>query len=87
MWRYVSGVGGLESDRTKLMDEEAVEKFAEHVVGGDAVFIPSHLTKAMVATGVCVGAGAISLLAGGYALWEYKKVTFEEVAAMVKPPK
>lgn len=66
---------------------DEVEKFTEHVVGGDAIFIPSHLTKALLATGVAVGAGVISVVAGGYAFWEYRKVTFEEVAAMVKPPK
>lgn len=48
-----------------------------------AVFVPSHLTKALLATSVAVAAGGISLLAGGYAMWEFRKVNLEEVTAMI----
>lgn len=49
----------------------------------DVVFIPSHLTKALVATGVSMGAIGLALASGGYAIWQYKKVTLEEVKALV----
>lgn len=51
------------------------------------VFIPSHLTRALVASGVALVATGVALLSGGYAAWEFKQVTVEEVVAFVKPPK
>lgn len=55
----------------------------DKVVEGGAVFIPSHLTKALLATGVAIFAGAISIGAGAYARHEFRRVTTEEIAAMV----
>lgn len=59
--------------QTPIMDERVV-------------FIPSHLTKALVATGVALAAGGLSFVAGSYALFEFKRVRVEEIAAMIKPP-
>lgn len=65
--------------------DEKLDKIAEETFG-NAIFIPSHFFKALVATGVAVGAGGISVLAGAYALRELKRTTVEEIAAMIKPP-
>lgn len=67
------------------MDEE-VEKIVETVFEGSAVFIPSHLTKALVATGIAVASAGLSFVAGSYAMFEFKRVRVEEIAAMIKPP-
>jgi hypothetical protein len=46
----------------------------------DAVeFIPSHLTKGLVA-------GAVTLVSGAYAAYQFKQVTIEEVLAFLRPP-
>lgn len=50
---------------------------------GDAVFIPSHLTMGLVATGVAVAAGGLSLLATGYALNQFRKVDLDEIKAII----
>jgi hypothetical protein len=44
------------------------------------VFIPSHLTRGLVA-------GAISVCTGVYALYQFYQVTPEEVLAFIRPPK
>jgi hypothetical protein len=44
------------------------------------VFVPSHLTLGLLA-------GAISLVTGLYAFYEFSQVELEEVVAMVSPPK
>lgn len=67
------------------MDDE-IEKVAEKVFDGDLVFIPSHFFRALVASGVAVGAGGLSALAFAYAVREFKRTTVEEVVAMIKPP-
>lgn len=51
---------------------------------GKAVFYPSHLTKALLAAGIALGAGGVSIMAGGYALYELRRVRVEEVRAMIK---
>jgi hypothetical protein len=50
---------------------------------GEAIFVPSHLTKALVATGIAAAATGVALLSGGYALFQYRQVTLDEVKAMV----
>lgn len=46
-------------------------------------FIPSHLTKGLVATGIFLGASAVAIGAGAYAVWEFKQVKAEEILAML----
>lgn len=46
-------------------------------------FIPSHLTKGLVAAGLSVGASAVALGFGLYALHELKQTTAEEVLALL----
>lgn len=65
--------------------DEKLEKYVEETFG-NAVFVPSHFTRALVATGVAIGAGGISAIATAYALRELKRTTVEEIAAMIKPP-
>jgi len=67
------------------MDEE-LDKVKE-VVFGRPVFIPSHLTRALIAGGVALGAGGIAVVSGAYAVFEFRRTNFEEVAAMIKGPK
>lgn len=50
------------------------------------VFIPSHLTKGLVAGAVSLAAAGVSILAGSYAMHQFTQVRAEEVIAMVKPP-
>lgn len=64
-----------------------IENALEDLASEGAVFVPSHLTKALLATGVAMGAGGISIVAAGYALFEFRRVKLEEIAAMIKPPK
>ena len=64
-----------------------IDDALEDLVSEGAIFIPSHLTKALVATGVAMGASGIAILAGGYALFEFRRVKVEEILAMIKPPK
>lgn len=40
-------------------------------------WIPSHLTRSLVA-------GAVSILAGGYAVYEFRQVTLAEVLALFR---
>lgn len=42
-------------------------------------FIPSHLTKGLVA-------GAVTIVSGGYAAYQFKQITLEEVLAFLRPP-
>lgn len=53
----------------------------------DAVFIPSHLTKGLVAGAIAVVAGAVALSAGGYAMRQFSRVTAEEILAFITPPR
>lgn len=46
------------------------------VLGMTARFIPSHLTKALVAS-------TVALVCGVYAAWEFAQVEQEEVIAMI----
>ena len=50
-------------------------------------FVPSHLTRALVATGIALGATGVALLSGAYAVREFGRVTPEEIAALISPPK
>lgn len=49
-------------------------------------FIPSHLTKGLVAGTVSLAAAGVSFLAGTYALHQFTQVRAEEVIAMIRPP-
>jgi nitrate reductase gamma subunit len=65
-----------------MMDDE-LERIPEVMDNmGEAVFVPSHLTKALVATGIAAGATGVAVLSAGYALFEYRRVTMEEVKAL-----
>lgn len=66
---------------------EEIEKIAERVFEGEFIFVPSHFVRALVATGVAIGAGGVSAVAVAYALREFRRTTVEEVAALIKPPK
>lgn len=44
-------------------------------IDDETEFVPSHLVVGMVF-------GAVSLATGGYALWELKQVTKEEISAL-----
>jgi hypothetical protein len=50
-------------------------------------FVPSHLTRALVATGIALGATGVALISGAYAAHEFRKVTAQEIAAFIRPPK
>jgi nitrate reductase gamma subunit len=64
------------------MDDE-LERIPEVMDNmGEAVFVPSHLTKALVATGIAAGATGVAVLSAGYALFEYRRVTMEEIKAL-----
>jgi nitrate reductase gamma subunit len=65
-----------------MMDDE-LERIPEVMDNmGEVVFVPSHLTKALVATGIAAGATGVAVLSAGYALFEYRRVTMEEVKAL-----
>jgi nitrate reductase gamma subunit len=65
-----------------MMDDE-LERIPEVMDNmGEAVFVPSHLTKALVATGIAAGATGVAVLSAGYALFEYRRVTMEEIKAL-----
>lgn len=59
----------------------------EEILFSRPVFIPSHLTKGLLASGVALAATGVALVSGGYAIYEFRKVTIPEVVAFVKPPK
>lgn len=64
--------------------DEGLERIPEIMDNmGDAVFVPSHLTKALVATGIAAGATGVAVLSAGYALFEYRRVTLDEVKALL----
>ena len=46
-------------------------------------FIPSHLTKGLVAAGLSLGASVVAMGFGVYALHELKQTTAEEVLALL----
>jgi len=50
----------------------------------NVVFIPSHLTKFLVAGGVGLAASGVAVMAWGYAFNQLSKVRSEEVIAMIK---
>lgn len=58
------------------MREEIELRPPAYESAGTWCFIPSHLTKALVASG-------LSLVFGVYAVWEFSQVEAEEVRAMV----
>lgn len=64
--------------------DEGLERIPEIMDNmGEAVFVPSHLTKALVATGIAAGATGVAVLSAGYALFEYRRVTLDEVKALL----
>jgi 6-phosphogluconate dehydrogenase len=67
-------------ERGFMSDE--LERAMQTAEEGTAVFIPSHLTKALVATGIAAGATGVAVLSAGYALFEYRRVTMEEIKAL-----
>lgn len=61
-----------------------LDKFeAAQEIFDDGVFIPSHLTKGMVGAGVAIAAGGLTLLASGYAVNEFRKVSLDEITAFI----
>lgn len=69
----------FEKRETKMNDE--LEKTLQF---GEYYFVPGHLTRGLIGLGVAVGAGLVSLAAGGYALGQLKQVRFEEVEALLR---
>jgi len=49
------------------------------------VFVPSHLIRGLVATGISLMATGIAIGAGGYAIKEFSKTNLDEIVALVKP--
>lgn len=64
-----------------------MSKDLEETLTFKAVFIPSHLTKGLVAGGVSMAAAGVSIVAGAYAIRQFSQVRTEEVVAMIKPPR
>ena len=59
------------------------EELQTQVLEETVIFIPSHLTKGLVASGISLVASGVAVTFGLYALWEFKQVKAEEILAMM----